>query len=66
MQYEINPILLSSMAMIQYVSCAPSVTGKEHRKIEPKAKHFSHGKNYQSSWPNQTDKRIQRRFKYYS
>ena len=34
---------------------APAVTGKGHRKIEPKAKHFSHGKNYQSSWPNQTD-----------
>ena len=31
------------------------VTGIEHRKIEPKAKHFSHCKNYQSSWPNQTD-----------
>ena len=41
----------------QYNTClaAPSVTGKGHRKIEPKAKHFSHGKNYQSSWPNQTD-----------
>ena len=33
----------------------PSVSGKGHRKIEPKAKHFSHGKNNQSSWPNQTD-----------
>ena len=43
------------MAMIQYVSCAPSVTGKEHRKIGPKAKHFSHGKKDQSSRPNQTD-----------
>ena len=41
----------------QYNTClaAPSVTGKGHHKIEPKAKHFSHCKNYQSSWPNQTD-----------
>ena len=41
----------------QYNTClaAPTVTGKGHCKIEPKAKHFSHGKNYQSSWPNQTD-----------
>ena len=41
----------------QYNTClaAPSVTGKGHCKIEPKAKHFSHCKNYQSSWPNQTD-----------
>ena len=34
---------------------APAVTGKGHRKIEPKAKHFSHCKKYQSSRPNQTD-----------
>ena len=34
---------------------APSVTGKGHCKIEPKAKHFSHSKKDQSSWPNQTD-----------
>ena len=34
---------------------APAVTGKGHRKIEPKAKLFSHGKNDQSSRPNQTD-----------
>ena len=34
---------------------APTVTGKGHRKIEPKAKHFSHGKKDQSSRPNQTD-----------
>ena len=41
----------------QYNTClaAPAVTGKRHRKIEPKAKHFSHCKNYQSSWPNQID-----------
>ena len=34
---------------------APAVTGKGHGKIEPKANHFSHYKNYQSSWPTQTD-----------
>ena len=34
---------------------APTVTGKGHRKIEPKAKHFSHCKKDQSSRPNQTD-----------
>ena len=34
---------------------APTVTGKGHRKIEPKAKHFSHCKKDQSSWPNQID-----------
>ena len=34
---------------------APIVTGKGHRKVEPKAKHFSHCKNYRSSKPNQTD-----------
>ena len=54
MQYDINPIFLSSMATIQYVSF-PFVTGIEHRKIEPKAKHFSHCKKDQSSRPNQTD-----------
>src|SRR4051812_2763185 len=41
----------------QYNTClaAPTVTGKGHRKIEPKAKHFSHCKKDQSSRPNQTD-----------
>ena len=34
---------------------APAITGKGHRKIEPKAKHFSHCKKDQSSRPNQTD-----------
>ena len=34
---------------------APTVTGKGHRKIEPKAKHFSDCKKDQSSRPNQTD-----------
>ena len=41
----------------QYNMClaAPTVTGKGHCKIKPKAKHFSHGKKDQSSRPNQTD-----------
>jgi len=44
------------MATIQYVPRYPYfVTGWGHRKIEPKTKHFSHCKNYQSSWPNQTN-----------
>ena len=34
---------------------SPSVTRIEHHKIEPKAKHFSHCKKNQSSWPNQID-----------
>src|SRR3954468_24927547 len=40
----------------QYNTClaAPSITWKGHRKIEPKAKHFSHGKKNQSSRPNKT------------
>ena len=32
-----------------------TVTRKGRRKIEPKAKHFSHCKKNQSSWPNQID-----------
>src|SRR3954471_20509686 len=45
------------MAIIQYNTClaAPTVTRKGHRKIEPKAKHFSHCKKDQSSRPNKTD-----------
>ena len=44
------------MATIQYVPRYPYfVTMWGHRKIEPKAKHLSHCKKYQSSWPNQTD-----------
>ena len=41
----------------QYNTClaATSVTWKGHRKIEPKAKHFSHCKKNKSSWPNQID-----------
>ena len=54
MQYDVKPIFLSSMATTQYVA-APTVPGKGHRKIEPKAKHFSHCKKDQSSRPNQTD-----------
>ena len=44
---------------------APAVTGKRHRKIEPKAKHFSHCKKDQSSRPHQTDnsKRLAKIFK---
>ena len=55
MQYDINPNFLPSMATIQYVPCCPAVTGKGHRKIEHKAKNFSHCKKDQSSRPNQTD-----------
>ena len=41
----------------QYNTClaAPTIIGKGHHKIEPKAKHFSHCKKNQSSWPNQTN-----------
>ena len=41
----------------QYNTClaGPTDTGKGHRKIELKAKHFSHCKKDQSSRPNQTD-----------
>ena len=39
----------------QYNTClaAPTITRKGHHKIEPKAKHFSHYKKNQCSWPNQ-------------
>ena len=54
MQYDINPIFfLDGNNTIHVVSL--SVTGIEHRKIEPKAKHFSHCKKDQSSRPNETD-----------
>ena len=33
----------------------PTVIGKGHHKIEPRAKNFSHFNKNQSSWPNQTD-----------
>ena len=41
----------------QYNMClaAPTATRIGHRKIEPKAKHFSHCRKDQSSRPNQTD-----------
>ena len=55
MQYDINPIFLSSMSTSTICVVSLSVTGIEHRKIEPKAKHFCHDKNDQSSRPNQTD-----------
>ena len=43
--------------MAKYNTClvAPTVIWKGHRKVEPKAKHFSHCKKNQSSWPNQID-----------
>ena len=44
MQYDKNPSLLSSMQQYNTCLAAPTVTGKGHRKIEPKAKHFSHCK----------------------
>ena len=55
MQYDINPIFLSSMATIQIRVVSLSITTIKHRKIEPKAKHFSHCNKDQSSRPNQTD-----------
>ena len=41
----------------QYNTClaVPAIIGKGHRKIEPKAKHFSHCKKDQSSRAKQTD-----------
>ena len=54
-QYDINPIFLSSMETIQYVPSNPFCHWERNRKIEPKAKHFSHCKKDQSSRPNQTD-----------
>ena len=54
MQYDVNPIFLSSMATIQYVSF-PFLSLGSSTAIEPKAKHFSHCKKDQSSRPNQTD-----------
>src|SRR6187200_2720589 len=43
------------MATIQYVPCCPYCHWERTHKIEPKAKHFSHYKNYRSSRPNQTN-----------
>ena len=41
----------------QYNTClaAPTITGKGHRKIAPKAKHFSYCKKDQSSRENKAD-----------
>ena len=55
MQYDENPILLSSMATIQYVPCCPYCHLERTPQVEPKAKHFSHCKKDQSTRPNQTD-----------
>ena len=55
MQYDENPILLSRWQQYNMCLAAPTVTGKGHCKIEPKAKPFSHCKKDQSSRPNQTD-----------
>ena len=55
MQYDKKPSCYPRWQQYNTCLAAPSVTGKGHHKIEHKAKHFSHGKNYQSSWPNQTD-----------
>ncbi len=51
-----NPIFLSLRAMIQICGMSLSITGIEHRKIEPIIKHLSHCKIDQSSWPNQINR----------
>jgi len=43
------------MAIRQYGPHWPSFHLVRTQKIEPKAKHFSHCKKNQASWPNQTD-----------
>ena len=55
MQYDKKNhlVILDGNNTIPVVSL--TVTRIEHRKIEPKAKHFSHCKKNQSSWPNQID-----------
>ena len=55
MQYDINPMFLSSMATIQYMSFPFLSLGSSTARLNPKAKHFSHCKKDQSSRPNQTD-----------
>ena len=55
MQYDVKPIFYPRWQQYNTCLAAPSVTRKGHRKIEPKAKHFSHCKKDQSSRPNQTD-----------
>ena len=49
------PSFYSRLQQYNMFLAAPTVTRKGHRKIEPKAKHFSHCKKNQSSWPNQID-----------
>src|SRR5215216_5939671 len=44
------------MATIQIRVMSLSVTGIEHRKIEPITKHLSDCKKNQSSWPNQINR----------
>ena len=55
MQYDINPSFYPRWQQYNTCLAAPTVNGKGHRNIEPKAKHFSHDKKDQSSRPNQTD-----------
>lgn len=49
-------MFLFLMTTIRIHAMSLSVTGIEHRKIEPIAKHLSHCKINQSGWPNQTDR----------
>ena len=53
MQYDKNPSCYPRWQQYNMCLATPTVTGKGHRKIEPRAKHFSHCKKNQSSWPNQ-------------
>ena len=55
MQYDKTPSCYPRWQQYNMCLAAPTVTRKGHRKIEPKAKHFSHCKKDQSSRPNQTD-----------
>ena len=57
MQYDKKPhlVILDGNNTIRALQPFLSLGKDIHRKIEPKATHFSHCKNYQSSWPNQTD-----------
>ena len=66
-KYDINAIFYPRWQQYNTCLAAPAVTGKGHRKIEPKAKHFSHCKKDQYSRPNQTDnsKRLAKIFKSY-
>ena len=55
MQYDKKPSCYPRCQQYNTCLAAPTVTGKGHRKIEPKAKHFFHCKKDQSSRPKQTD-----------